>query len=267
MNKIISHAVVAVACACCAYGTFADDAVESAKAKNNREVMLRHTGGQIRRPDALPGEMIFINAQQTVASDKLASAVEFFGKTLRIPVKQANIEEKPTVETASTILASQKAAAAVILTDDDSLAMPMLVAPEMKWAIVNVAWLKKGARSEAFTVARTEKEMVRAALIVCGAAASQYNESLMKAVTMPKHLDDLVNANPPMDVVGRTKEYLNGIGISSNPYTTYLNACRQGWAPAPTNEYQKAVWDKVHAEQNEKPTNPIKIRPGMKPAR
>jgi len=29
----------------------------------------------------------------------------------------------------------------------------------------------------------------------------------------------------------------------------------EGWAPAPTNEYQKIVWDKVHAI----PQKPMKI--------
>lgn len=35
----------------------------------------------------------------------------------------------------------------------------------------------------------------------------------------------------------------------------YELACEQGWAPAPTNDVQKAIWDKVHAA----PKNPIKI--------
>lgn len=27
----------------------------------------------------------------------------------------------------------------------------------------------------------------------------------------------------------------------------YSEACQEGWAPPPTNEFQKAIWDKVHA--------------------
>ena len=41
---------------------------------------------------------------------------------------------------------------------------------------------------------------------------------------------------------------------------TYGRAVREGWAPAPTNEYQKAIWDKIHAM----PTEPIKIKPETK---
>ena len=42
--------------------------------------------------------------------------------------------------------------------------------------------------------------------------------------------------------------------------SVYRKACEEGWAPAPTNDVQKAIWDKVHAM----PTEPIKIKPETK---
>ena len=47
----------------------------------------------------------------------------------------------------------------------------------------------------------------------------------------------------------------NKRGIQAFVSDTYKNACEQGWAPAPTNDIQKAIWDKVHAV----PKNPMKI--------
>ncbi len=44
-------------------------------------------------------------------------------------------------------------------------------------------------------------------------------------------------------------------GVTQGKHTVYLVACQEGWAPPPTNEYQKAIWDKVHAT----PSKPIKI--------
>ena len=46
------------------------------------------------------------------------------------------------------------------------------------------------------------------------------------------------------------------------PYrlTTYRKACEEGWANPPTNDVQKAIWDKVHAL----PTEPLKIKPEEK---
>ena len=45
-------------------------------------------------------------------------------------------------------------------------------------------------------------------------------------------------------------------GVTPWKVTTYKRACEEGWAPAPTNEYQQAIWDKVHAV----PTEPLKIK-------
>jgi hypothetical protein len=50
------------------------------------------------------------------------------------------------------------------------------------------------------------------------------------------------------------------LGVLPAQRATYLKACEEGWAPAPTNDVQKAIWDKVHAM----PTEPIKIKPETK---
>ena len=55
------------------------------------------------------------------------------------------------------------------------------------------------------------------------------------------------------------------MGFAPYRRTTYKRACKEGWAPAPTNDFQRAVWEKIKAEQGEKPTNPIRILPGQKP--
>lgn len=38
-------------------------------------------------------------------------------------------------------------------------------------------------------------------------------------------------------------------GIAPYVATTYRQACADGWAPAPTNEYQKAIWDSFHHDR------------------
>jgi hypothetical protein len=37
-------------------------------------------------------------------------------------------------------------------------------------------------------------------------------------------------------------------GIPQLERTTYRLAVKEGWAPAPTNDIQRAVWDKVKAD-------------------
>jgi hypothetical protein len=50
-------------------------------------------------------------------------------------------------------------------------------------------------------------------------------------------------------------ENLQALGMASERKVPYVKACKEGWAPAPTNEFQKAIWDKVHST----PKNPMKI--------
>ena len=50
------------------------------------------------------------------------------------------------------------------------------------------------------------------------------------------------------------------LGIAQAKLTSYRRACVEGWAPAPANEYQKTIWDEVHAM----PTEPLKIKPETK---
>lgn len=255
--KLACAALVAVA-GMAAYAASVSKVSPEQRARNLAR-LHKLTGGFIRRIDALPGQVVFLNSQSTVATDKLKDSVTTFGKTLRIPVKIAK-HKAMTMADALKGMPKNGEAIAVLILDDSGWDVPMFVAPEKGWAVVNVAPLKKDAKSEAFIKSRLEKELVRAALYVCGGANSQYENSLMKPIKEAKDLDVLMNSGAPMDVVGRTYNYLPSFGISPNPYVTYLTACKQGWAPAPTNEVQKAIWDKVHAM----PTAPIKIKPETK---
>ena len=45
------------------------------------------------------------------------------------------------------------------------------------------------------------------------------------------------------------------MGVAVRRRVSYRKACQEGWAPAPTNDIQKAIWDKVHAV----PATPMKI--------
>ena len=60
----------------------------------------------------------------------------------------------------------------------------------------------------------------------------------------------------PHDVVTRQLKYLAAMNVTPKVRITYKKACEEGWAPAPTNEFQKAIWEKVHAA----PKNPMKIK-------
>ena len=48
---------------------------------------------------------------------------------------------------------------------------------------------------------------------------------------------------------------LNGRGLAPEILANYYEACERGWALAPTNAAQKAIWKKVH----QIPDKPITI--------
>ena len=60
----------------------------------------------------------------------------------------------------------------------------------------------------------------------------------------------------PVDVFDKIDASAKKRGLRPEILANYYEACEQGWAPAPTNDIQKAILDKVHAI----PANPIKIK-------
>ena len=80
---------------------------------------------------------------------------------------------------------------------------------------------------------------------------------IMGSVVKASDLDKYPDSRLPVDVLDRMQKNMSVIGMAPFKITTYRKACEDGWAPQPTNEYQQAIWDKVHAM----PTEPLKIAP------
>lgn len=216
-----------------------------------KRVQMRQFGGPIRDVREQKGKVVIVNAQSAADKGWFKEVCEYFDKMVKI-----------TVETApgSFELPSPKIAgdASVFVVDDPKLPMS-LVAPEAKWAMVNVAPLKTD--KEQFFRARVQKATVRGLAYVLGAADSQYPLALTGCVTKPEDLDAIVYATKlPIDTIGKIAKYAPNLGITPYRQTNYKTAVREGWAPQPTNEFQKAIWDSIHTL----PTKPIVIQPEKK---
>ena len=191
------------------------------------------------------GRVAIVNAQQSADAKWLKEAAEVFAKDIMISVDVlagAFDMKNPDL----------KGDVTVFIVDDTLLPMS-LIAPESKWAVVNVSKIK--CDKEPFFKARTMKEVTRAMVSLLGGADSQYPLCLMSVVTNAEGLDKFIDSRLPVDVVERLKKNMPLVGITPFSITTYRAACQQGWAPAPTNEFQKAIWNSVH----ELPSKPIKI--------
>lgn len=231
--------------------------IEQRKAANaEREARyLKEEGGEVIRPGTMKGFLLIGNAQKTVDQFEIEETRDYFWFRLNYNIKVAP-SEPATPANASALLAESGAAAAVFLTEDATLPI-LLVSPEDHWAIVNVTRLKKDAKTPKYVTMRTKKELVRAIVHCFGGNCSSYEGSILSAIKEPSDLDRYAGYELPEDVFDRFRPYLSGLGLTPAERMSFLCAAYEPWCPPPTNEYQKAIWEKI---QNKKadaadPTN------------
>lgn len=214
--------------------------------EKRQQLQMKSFGGYIVDSRNQYGTVVIVNAQSAVDSvlfNDVIKELEPHAK-FKYDIQQGEFDiMKPEV----------RGEASIFVIDNPNMPMS-LVAPEAKWVMMNVAPLKTS--KEAFFKARVKKEFVRAFSYLFGAANSQYPNCLMGCVTKPEDLDQYVNTGLPVDVLGKFEKYAEGYGITPSRRTTYKAAAQEGWAPAPTNEYQQVIWDQIH----QVPTKGIEIK-------
>jgi hypothetical protein len=210
-------------------------------------------GGFLISPKSFKGRAVILNAQTDVAHNEIVTAAATLAKysECNVVVEKTEIAQSP-VEAKKTLSADL-----LIIVVADETTPAMLIAPEDNWGYVNVLKLTDDLKSkrskEKFSSSRARKEIIRAFSLLAGGGSSQFDGNLMNAHNIRE--TDYMDESIPVDMISYWQRHLKAIGITKKVVKTYLDACEEGWAPAPTNEYQKAIWDKVHAA----PKNPMKI--------
>jgi hypothetical protein len=144
--------------------------------------------------------------------------------------------------------------AAVLIVEDDSLPMT-LVAPEKRWTILNIKPLLADAPAEGRIEERFTKMLWCAVARTLGAGYSGYKPCVLVPFTSLSALDHNPVTKPCPEPFNKMIDTGAVYGIKTITIASYRDACRRGWAPVPTNDVQKAIWDEVHAL----PASPIKI--------
>lgn len=263
--KNLLFAFIAVA----ALPLFADEPAQPATAPNGQPVvkkidraklqaaLYKRNGGNLKLPGSQQGVIYYVNAQKRAPAEWLAQNAEVFAKHAKIAIEVVD----GTFEFPNPKIQGN---ASLFVIDDETLP-PLLSAPESRWAMVNVAPLAKGAGAKPqFFAARVQKELTRGFSLLAGTQTSNYPNSLLGCVTKPEDLDIFEDCRLPVDILGRFTPYLEGYGVKPYVLSTYKKACQEGWAPAPTNDVQQAIWDKVQADKERGPSNPIRIPPPAK---
>ena len=228
------------------------------QSKVRAERMMKRFGGMLTKPNTGSGSVAYVNCTKSVSSDflkKITKEIEDL-LSIKIHVKESSIT--PQMEGMSKAVLKSGSEVAIFIVEND-LYPTLLVAPESEWAIINIAQLSKDNPDKVKLLQRITKQVWRSFGFLCGAADSQTVGCTMKPVSTLDELDGIgqyICPEPLPSIVSHLKH----LGVKPIVTVTYRQAVREGWAPPPTNEYQKAIWNKIHAM----PTAPIKILPETK---
>ena len=208
-----------------------------------RSNVLFRSGGLIRSTDQGPA-LLFINTQTRVPPGTISDTAAQMKKDLLLQISLTNkSSSKPVTEALDALVDSH--VAAVIVIADEAGYPSLLVAPESRWAMINIAALSGNDATAEKLADRTRKEMWRAFGYLMGAAHSSSEHCLLKSVLSPTDLDALDVYGISPEPFNKFMEHANKLGMKPSRLTTYRKAVEEGWAPTPTNVFQKAVWDEL----------------------
>lgn len=161
-------------------------------------------------------------------------------------------------------LAKRKEIGALTLVYEGGADDPIEVfSPMDKVAVLNVTPLKTNDKKAYAN--RIMAMGCRSIVFTAGGVMPFGVDGSMKNIFAAEDIDKLKSHYAPPMSTQLVKMYAKQFGFAQKKRSTYLGACQEGWAPPPTNDLQKAVWERVHSI----PDKPIKIEftppapPGM----
>lgn len=228
-----------------------------------RKVQAKKTGGIIRKAGSAKGTFVILNAQGIVPAEAIAPVADALDKSILVQAKVVPAEAQAVAAgNAKAAITAAGGVLGVALVDGNGPSL--LVAPEDGWAVVDVSALAKDRPDAATLAARVRKEALRAFAFVGGGAYVARGEPLMRDVRSASDLDAVDLERFGIEEILHLHESVAHYGLVPWHQATYKKACEEGWAPAPTNEFQKAIFEQVKAEKERGPTNPITIQPPKK---
>jgi predicted Zn-dependent protease len=208
-----------------------------------RSNMLAKIGGMISAPAKGPA-LLYLNTQTRVPAEAVSEPAVHIGKVTRLPYA---VRAQPAAEpVAEAVKAAADANVAAVVVIADTTSYPaLLLAPESRWALVNVAALGGAGVSPEALADRTQKEIARAVGMLMGAAYSTQEACVLRPVRTPADLDALKAKTLSVEPLNKIMMCAQHLGMQPTRRTTYRKAVEEGWAPAPTNDVQRAIWQEL----------------------
>lgn len=226
---------------------------EKIAGKTHAEIIYMRTGGLLVKPGSGTGKVVVFNAQDKWPKDKVQSFFDELAMLFRIKI---DVEESDPIELGKfTETMTSKNAIAAIQLIDNGVGMPKsLVSYEDAWGIVNVGSFS--STSPMLYDGRMKRLIFRTFALTCGIGDPQSIGSAMWPAKDELAFDALYLPDRALpNIIIPIERHLQKLGLTTTEVKTYKTACEQGWAPPPTNDIQKTIWDKVHAT----PKTPMKI--------
>lgn len=220
-----------------------------------RKQSMRKNGGYVRKPNSAKGTFLILNAQKRVVDAQLNPAVEMIDKWIHARVAIKPHADSVSLENIRSLIDNNGGTLGVAIVENDHCPS-LLTAPESGWAMINIRKLASDGPSDKVLAERIRKEVIRAFAFITGGAYATRGDFLMRDVVKPSDLDAFGTEMFGVELVTLLPKSAPLYGLTPWYQTTYRAACEEGWAPAPTNEFQTAIWNEVHAL----PSDPIKIK-------
>ena len=127
-----------------------------------------------------------------------------------------------------------------------------VVAPEQKWACVNIAPLK--AKNKNFE-SRCRFLFMRGIYRALGSDVSRAEKTCLSPVYSPEDLDKISDLGVAMDTFIAVSESCLASGLEPEQFLTYREACELPEPPLPTNDVQKAIYQEIVGSRKQTKSN------------
>ena len=206
---------------------------------------MAKTGGFLQQKASGP-QLLLVDARErpSGAIDEVARLYKL-GAHLDANVEKTPRGDKAAYDFAKQISDEKNPLMTLVVFDGDPSFPALAVYPEERIGLVNADRLK-GGEDPAAPEVRVSKEIWRAMGFIGGVGFSQHENDMMQPYYTLKELDGNIHAYiQPMNMA-KMGRFWKRFGVKKEARVPYLVACQEGWAPQPTNDVQKAIWDKLH---------------------
>lgn len=201
------------------------------------------------------GKFLVSVVNGAATSNQLERCLGQLAESLRINVEVAQLKmDGFGIDKIGSVMKEHDAQLSIFVVDDPALPTS-LHASEDGWTLVNVAKMRvDNPDAERFDL-RARKLIARGFMAAIGATSDVDETSPVKPARDVAAIDKIPVAHISFWNIGAINAYLRGMGVVPPVLTTYRRAVRAGYAPAPTNKWQKLIWESEH----QIPTKPMKI--------